>query len=282
MKEKIDLHTHTTASDGLYSPRELIDYAVSKNLLALAITDHDTIDGLKNGMEYAKNIDFKLIPGIELSIDYSGGTFHLLGLDVDIEHPDLLKIIEEQKKNRNDRGGKIVADLANQGIFMHIDEVRDEALGAVICKAHIARVMVKKNYCKDIDEVFQNYMKKGKPGYVKKEKISLHNAISVIKKSGGIPILAHPLSLKFETFIDFEKMLQGYIKIGMEGLEVFSSYHNEEEIDEFNRLALKYDLLISGGSDFHGDEEKEIGVYSKDKYILIEKLNIMKKIIKIN
>lgn len=259
MMRGIDLHTHTTASDGIYTPKELIELAVSKNIVALAITDHDTVDGLKEGVDYARMINYNLISGIEFSIDYSGGSFHLLGLYIDHKNPELLHTIDRLQRLREWRANRIVEILRDHGIMIAFDEVRNEAMGGTIGKPHIARVMVRMGYCKDIREVFRNYMNRGQPGYVKRERISLEEAISVIGKSGGITIIAHPISLNFGSFIEFECRMERYKGLGIEGIEVYSSMHNMEEVREFHRIARKYDLLISGGSDFHGDKDEEMG-----------------------
>ena len=269
----IDLHTHTDSSDGIYSPIELIDHAARNNIVAMAITDHDTVDGLKDASEYAKKINFNLIPGIELSIEYSGGSFHLLGLFIDFENLKLLKTIKKLKRNRENRAQKIVKDLRNYDVNISFDEVKKGVRNGSIGKPHIARIMVKMGYGQNVTEIFHNYMRKGKPGYVKKGNLEITEAISVIKQAGGTPIIAHPASLNYSSYNEFDNILRDSINAGVEGLEVYSSMHSLDETQKFLEIAKKYNILISGGSDFHGDKGKEIGSYYKEKYIPIEILD---------
>lgn len=259
--KKIDLHTHTTASDGIYSPSDLIELAINSNLTAMAITDHDSVDGLEEGMYFSKDKDFELIPGIEFSIEYTGGSFHLIGLYIDFHNRELIEVTEKLKRLRGERIIMIVEDLNRYGIDIAIDEISSLTSGRSVGRPHIARILVEKGYADDVNAVFQSYMVKGKPGYVKKEKILVDEAIHIINQAGGISIIAHPVTLNFKTFDNFEKQIQELIVHGLDGIEVFSSMHTHEEILEFYRIANKYNLIISGGSDFHGDKEKELGIY---------------------
>lgn len=258
--ERIDLHTHTTASDGIYSPSDLIEMAIKRDLTVMAITDHDSVDGLEEGMDFSKDKDFELIPGIELSIEYTGGSFHLIGLYIDFYNRELIEITEKLKRLRGERVIMIIEDLNRYGIDISIDEISSLASGNSVGRPHIARVLVEKGYASDVNAIFQSFMVKGKPGYVKKEKILIDEAIHIIKQAGGISIIAHPITLNFKTFDNFEKQIQELIVHGLDGIEVYSSMHKHEEILEFNRIANKYNLIISGGSDFHGDKDKELGI----------------------
>jgi 3',5'-nucleoside bisphosphate phosphatase len=267
MNKKIDLHVHTKASDGTYTPKEIIDYAICNNISSLAITDHDTVAGLPEAMEYAKRIGFDLVPGIEFGLDYHAGSFHLIGLFVDFYNSALIEATERLKQSRMIRVVKIVELLKCEGCDIHLEEIEEEAMGAAVGKPHIARVMIKKGYAEDMTYIFKNYMIKGKPGYVKRDRISLNEAVSVIKNSGGIPIIAHPISLNIRSFDDFEYKLDEFIESGVLGIEVFSSMHTMNEVSGFLRIANKKSILISGGSDFHGDKAKEIGVYTDGNFI---------------
>ena len=263
--EKIDFHIHSNASDGLYSPKKIIDLALENNLTALALTDHDTVSGLASAKSYAQN-KINFIPGIEFSVDYPKGSFHLLGLGIDESNSQIKKATIILLKHREERFYQIIDKLKKEGIKIPVKEFedkKDEALG----RPHLARIMVKYGYGKTIDDIFNNYLTKGKPGYVRKKKISLPEAISCIKGAGGIPVIAHPISLKFENFVEFEKILLTFIAEGVVGLEVFSKQHNEDHLKNFYTLAQKYNLFISGGSDFHGDREEQLGYYSSQKLI---------------
>jgi 3',5'-nucleoside bisphosphate phosphatase len=267
MNKRIDLHVHTRASDGIYSPKEIIDYAIKNNISSLAITDHDTVAGLPEAMEYAKKIGFDLVPGIEFGLDYHAGSFHLIGLFVDCYNSGLIEATERLKKSRMIRVVKIVELLNSEGCNICLEEIEQEAMGAAVGKPHIARVMIKKGYAKDMTYIFKNFMIKGKPGYVNRYRISLDEAVTVIKDSGGIPVIAHPISLNIKFFDAFEDKLDEFIKSGILGIEVYSSMHSMNNVAEFLKIANKKSMLISGGSDFHGDRGKEIGIYTDGNYI---------------
>jgi hypothetical protein len=260
--ELIDLHTHTTASDGIYSPAALIDLAIEKGVRAMAVTDHDTVGGLAEALAHAEAKNFRLIPGIEFSIDFRGGSFHLVGMGVDHRNGDLLEVTEGLRKRRSTRISRIVEDLANHGIAVSEDEIIGEAGGESLGRPHVARVLIRHGYGRDMEDVFTRFLVPGKPGYVKKEKIQLPEAVRLIRGAGGIAIIAHPVSLNFEKFSRFVPMLEEFIRQGIEGLEVYAAMHDESHVDQFRTLAGKYNLVISGGSDFHGDKREKLGYYS--------------------
>jgi len=257
----IDLHCHTTASDGIKTPAELIDYAISKNVKIIAVTDHDTISGLKEAADYALKKKFTLIPGIEFSIDYQGGSFHLVGLYVDYNYPPLIEKTNYLHKVRDNRVFRIIDDLETHGINLPIEDVLHETTGGSIGRPHVARALVKHGYANNINEIFKKYLVKGKPGYVKKERIKLEEAVSLIKEAGGISIVAHPVSLNCKNISDFENTIKGFIDKGVEGIEVYSSMHKPSDINDFLAIADKYNLVVSGGSDYHGDKDEKIGYY---------------------
>lgn len=277
MMKRIDLHTHTTASDGIYSPVELINYAMKNNIIAMAITDHDTVNGLEEGMEYASSLNFNLIPGVEFSIDYSIGSFHLVGLNIDYKSAILLETLEREETLRLERASKIVNELSDYGLDISFNEVLNRTNNRNIGKSHIAREVVSKGYCKDIYEVFQNFMVKGKPGYVEREKLSANDAVSIIKESGGISVIAHPSSLNLDSVNAFENIVKDLIAPGLSGIEVYSSMNSIEEIELYKKIAREYDLLISGGSDFHGDKGEEIGFYAEGRAVPLSILNEIEK-----
>ncbi|OHD69025.1 MAG: hypothetical protein A2W19_17370 [Spirochaetes bacterium RBG_16_49_21] len=267
--KKLDLHTHTTASDGIYSPRELIDAAIHNGLVALAITDHDTVDGLPEAVKYAARAGIRLYPGVEFSIDYDEGSFHLLGINIDYTHAGLRKEVKRLAEFRGARAYKIVEDLKRHDIDIPIDEVLAQSGGGAIGRPHIARVMVDHGYASSIRDVFRDYLVKGKPGYVKKERIEFNAAISLIKDSGGIPVIAHPVSLECRDYDEFEGRLKQFINAGVRGMEVYAGMHTVDQAMQYRRLADKYDLVVTGGSDFHGDKEEILGNYTKERSIPI-------------
>ncbi len=272
---RIDLHVHSTASDGLLSPTELVDLARKNNLCALSITDHDTVDGISIAVRYAAENALYFIPGVEFSIECTRGTFHLVGLYVDYTNQRLLSVINGLKTLRSGRAERIMEDLAGNNIHIPFEEVLQEASGAAIGKPHFARVLVRHGYADSMDQVFQRYLIDGKPGDVKREKLSAGEAIEVIKGAGGVPVIAHPISLELEKFSDYEAFIKSVISIGLEGVECYAAMHTPEEVEGFLNLAKKYGLAVTGGSDFHGDRGEEIGKWSKEELIpcgLLEEL----------
>lgn len=266
----IDLHCHTTASDGIKTPTELIDFALSRDVRVLAVTDHDTISGLEEAVNYASNKEFTLIPGIEFSIDYQGGSFHLVGLYIDHNYAPIIEKTLHLQDVRDKRIYRIIDDLEKHGIEVPVEDVLSESAGGAIGRPHVARVLVKHGYANNINEVFKKYLVKGKPGYVKKERIKLEEAISLIKGAGGLSVIAHPVSLNYRDMTEFENILKGFIDSGVDGIEAYSSMHKNSEITAFLELAEKYNLLVSGGSDYHGDKDEKIGYYLPSKPIPYE------------
>jgi len=270
MNELIDLHTHSTASDGILSPEKLIDHAINRKVTTLALTDHDTVEGLATALKYAEKRNFNLVPGIEFSVKYSGGTFHLVGLFIDHNNTDLLVQTKKLSELRDRRIYRMIDDLKKNNITIPVEEVQAESDGGTIGRPHIARVLVKHGYADTVNNVFKKYLIKGKPGYVSKERIGLSEAIGLIKSAGGLALIAHPISLEFKDFSDFEIILKDFISKGGDGIEVFCAMHTAEQVREFNKIAVRYDLLISGGSDYHGDKGETIGYYGENTAIPLE------------
>lgn len=268
--KKIDLHCHTTASDGIKSPSQLIDYAITCGVMVLAVTDHDTIGGLGEAVDYSSGKDITLITGIEFSIDFSEGSFHLLGLGIDHKNSKLIEKTLYLQQVRDNRIYRIIDDLSSHNIYIPVEDVLQESDGGAAGRPHVARTLVRHGYARDINEVFQKYLVKGKPGYVPKERISLDEAVSLIKGAGGYAVVAHPVSLKYRDFGVFESMLRGFIDAGVEGIEAYSSMHRTSEVNKFIEFARRYDLIVTGGSDYHGDKHEVLGHYQPDTPIPFE------------
>ncbi len=266
---RIDLHTHTTASDGIMHPHELVDHAIEKDVRVLAIADHDTVDGLQEAIDHAAGKDISLVPAIEFSIDWKRGTFHIVALHIDYYNQRLRSALAGLSERRSNRAERIVEDLARHGVHISMDEVMDMAAGGVIGKPHIARVLVKRGHAPDIKSVFTKFLEKGLPGYVPKDKVSFSEAMELIHGAGGIPILAHPASLEYNDFGEFRSMLSGFMDGGLAGIEVYADMHSPEEVATFLAIAGENNLLVSGGSDFHGDKNEEIGFYDTETPIPI-------------
>lgn len=267
---KIDLHSHTSASDGLRAPENLVDYAAEKGLSALAITDHDTVDGIDAALRRGQDHDIEVIPGIEFSVDYDEGTFHLVGLYIDWKNKELVHEVMRLAKLRESRAERIVEDLNAKGFPINFDEVREEASGGAIGKPHVARVLVRRGHAADPHEVYTKFLEEGLPGHVKKEKISRQRSLELIRNAGGVSILAHPASLDLATMKDFEFFLRELIDLGLEGVEAYSDMHSPEVAAEYREIAERHGLLVSGGSDYHGDKGEIIGYYKPDHPIPAE------------
>lgn len=252
---KIDLHTHTQASDGQYSSVELINNAEKLGIDVIAITDHDTIDGLEEAMEYSKKVKIEVIPGIEFSAKVTRGKMHILGLGINYLDKELIDITNELKKNRNERNEKLIELFNNEGIDVSLSDVKKYVEGNVIAKPHFSQALLEKGYISTVEEGFKKYFDNPPYNQVKRILVEPKKIIEIIKKANGISILAHPQSLKL-TDNELEEKIQELISYGLDGLECYHSKQTNEQMDLYKKIAKKYNLLISKGSDFHGEKIK--------------------------
>jgi len=253
----VDLHTHSTASDGSYSPEELVRLAKESGLFALALTDHDTVDGLPSAVKTAKEVGINFVCGVEISVKFEGkGHFHLLGYFKSPEVPELADVLKKLHEARAKRNEKMLEKLNELGIDISMEELKEIAKGE-IGRPHIAKLLVKKGVVKSFEEAFDKYLKKGAPAYVPKALLSPEEAISLVLKAGGIPVLAHPITLKLDYY-----SLKNYIKelkeMGLKGVEAYYTEHTEEFTQEVLKYAKEFDLIVTGGSDFHGENKPDI------------------------
>lgn len=250
MRKYIDLHTHSTCSDGSFTPKELIRYADEIGLYAIALTDHDNTDGLSEAENEAKGRDIIFIPGIELSCDYES-ELHIVGLNIDYKCEAMVKATDKFKEDRKIRNINTIKRLNAAGVDITLEEAFKYCPGDALGRAHIAKVMVDKGYCSTVKEAFKKYLGKGKPGYSNELRISSYEAIDLIKKAGGISILAHChyLGLEGEDFYNFVLDLKNH---GLDGLEGYYTEYTDEQSDFFIKTAKRLGLKISGGTDFHG------------------------------
>lgn len=256
MGEYIDLHLHTTFSDGTLTPSQIVDQAKKCNLKAIAITDHDTINGVEEALRSGEKEGLEVIPGVELSAEFDR-EMHLLGLFIDYKNKKLHNILEILKTHRENRNPLIVERLNNVGIDITYEEVKNAAHNRIIGRPHIANILINKGYVKDMHEAFDKYLGVGKIGYVKKDRIPADLAINIIKEANGIPILAHPGHFR-KTAKELDKFIFELKEIGLMGVEAYHSDHDEETTKALVKIADKHNLLISGGSDFHGEHKKHI------------------------
>ena len=241
----IDMHVHTTASDGQLSPVEVVDYAISKGLSGVAITDHDTITGLQDAISYGKLKGVIIIPGIELSTEFEGEEVHILGYKIDYANQELLETLNILRDERAHRAQKIIHKLQGLGMKISFQEVQAIAKEGVIGRPHIAKILIKKGYVKTVQEAFEKYLNKGCSAYVPRYKLSPFDAVDLIKKAGGITVMAHPGLVKKLGLVE------ELIKHGIDGIEVSHPDHNNEQNKSFESLASDNQLYITAGSDFH-------------------------------
>ena len=254
----VDLHTHSTASDGTLTPEELVDHAVECGLSAIAITDHDTVGGVARALKQAEKYeDFELIPGIEYSTVKNGKDVHIVGLFVNYDDPDYVAVLNKYMQSRIDRNIKICEKLTAAGLPITFDELTAANPGAVITRAHFGKMLLAKGYVTSIKEVFDRYLGDTCPCYVPRQEITPEMAVSQILENGGLPILAHPMiyGLGKDALDNLVKSLK---EVGLVGIEaLYGTYTNQDERD-VKKLAEKYNLIISGGSDFHGTNKPTI------------------------
>lgn len=250
---RVDLHVHTTASDGKLSPQEVVGKAFRDGVEVLSITDHDTLEGMERftpeGIILIQGII--LIPGVEISARFER-TLHILGYGFDPQNDVLRKTLSDLRRKRSVRNEMILDRARSIGFELSMEELQEIAGNDVIGRPHFARLMVRKGYVSSYEEAFEKYLGKGKILYVEKERLKPERAIELILKAGGIPVLAHPYQTGFEgeELERFIKRLKGY---GLKGIEVFYPEHTGRMMEEYLELSRKYDLLVTGGSDFHGE-----------------------------
>lgn len=271
----IDLHSHSSFSDGTLSPEELVNHATENNIEILALTDHDTTSGLLKFKTHAKKSGLKHIGGIEISADCPSpmGTLHILGLNVTENSAQLDKLLLKICSSREERNIKIVNNLQNLGLDIDYQEVKDVKLSTepIIGRVHIARILMEKGYIKTIREAFDKYMGKGCPAYTDRYRASPKECIEILKSAGCIVILAHPLQLRM-THTKLANFVKELVDFGIDGLEVYASNATEREIFELLTLTERFKLIKTGGSDFHGKNRPEVkmGYYAENSKIPFE------------
>lgn len=248
----IDLHAHSTASDGDLSPSELVRLALQKGLVALALTDHDTAEGNNEAILEAERLGLNFVPGVEISVDRPPNSLHILGYWIDPENPVLKSTLETVRGFRDKRNPMIIEKLQGLGIDIDYVEVCGAAGGDVVGRPHFAKVLVEKGVVKSSAEAFQKYLGKGGLAYVDKKRMTPFEGIRLIHQAGGMPALAHPNQYDFDEPSGLEEMVAELKSYGLAGIEAYYSTHSEQQTAQYKHLAEKYDLAITGGSDFHG------------------------------
>lgn len=249
----IDLHVHSTASDGQYSPGQVIEKAAEKNISVLAITDHDTVAGLEEGKNAAKSHNLTFVPGVELNINYPTGEFHLLGLGLKEISPLLVELLDNLVKNRELRNIQIIEKMREAGVDISLEEMKEHFPDTVLGRPHFAAELVNKKVVKTRQQAFDRFLAKGRPWYVQRVGSNLDEAIIAIKESGGVPVIAHPMSL-YLSWGKLPDALQNFYERGVMGLEAFHPGARVTECLRLEELAQKIGFFVTAGSDFHGEK----------------------------
>ena len=259
MHKIVDLHTHTTESDGSFTPEELIKEAQRVGLSAIAITDHDSISGIQKAAPFAEEFGIELIPGVELSTDYNGKEVHVVGLYINIEDENFLAKIKEFKENRDSRNVIIVENLQKEGFDITMDALLAENPDCVITRANIARFLYEHGMIPTIQTAFEKYIGDNCKCYVNRFKITPMDGVRIVKEAGGIAVLAHPL-LYHMSDATLQKMVDEMKDAGLDGIESIYCTYTPSEERKMKQFAKDNGLLISGGSDFHGSTKPKLNL----------------------
>ena len=255
-----DLHVHTNFSDGTFSPTDIVKFAAAARLKAVAITDHDTIDGIPEALAQGTRSRIEVIPGIEIAALHAGGAMDILGYYIDIASPSLESRLRWLREVRDERNPRIIARLRDLGLELDYEEVLRIAEGATVGRPHIARVLVAKGYVRNVPEAFDRYLGRNAPAYVPKERLTSAQVIEVIREAGGVPVLAHPDTLGAASEEALDLLLARLVREGLRGIETICSGYDARAIASLTRLAEKHNILMTGGSDFHGDVKPGVSV----------------------
>jgi len=243
----VDMHTHTTASDGILSPTALVEQASRQGLTGIAITDHDTLEGVQEGTRQAAACHILFVPGIELSCQWQDRELHILGYWPDTNSEELMESLKTLQKAREIRASKIIAKLNQSGRTITEKRVRQLSRGGSMGRPHIAMALVEKGYASSIQDAFYSYLNTGGSAYVPRYKVSPIEAISLICRAGGVPVFAHPITASADV------LLPELREAGLRGIEVYHPHHNANTERYYAALAESYGLLATGGSDFHNE-----------------------------
>lgn len=255
----IDLHIHTTASDGTDTPEEVIRKAKKAGLSAISITDHDTAAGAAEAMRLSIKYAIEVVPGIEISSEFEGEEVHILGYFIDPDSPKLQPVLDWVIKDRNTRNERIIRKLADDGYDISLEELKESYPGAVIGRPHIAGKLLEKGYVNSIQQAFDEFLTDGKPYFLPRTYLPVEEAVKVIRSAGGAAVVAHPLQYNFtqEKLYRFLKETKG---MGVVGMETVYSKYSEEETKYLENIADEMMLIRTGGSDYHGTRKPDIEI----------------------
>lgn len=266
----VDLHTHSTASDGSETPARVIHLAHTAGLGAVALTDHDTQEGIEEAREAAAHLGIDLVPGVELSLNYHRGGMHLAVLWLEPGPGPLQDHLRGLQSGRDQRNEQIVDRLSRAGMDITIAEVLEEAGKGSVGRPHIAAVMMSKGYVPDISSAFDEWLGTGRPAYVDRERLEPEEAIALARESGAVPVLCHPHTLGITTASAMAELLTRLRDAGLIGLEALYSSYRRHERAGYADLARRFDLVPSGGSDFHGRYKPDLEIGSGYGDLVVE------------
>lgn len=256
----IDLHTHSSFSDGSDSPDELFEAAARRRLSAVALTDHDTLDGIHDAQLASETTGVELIPGTELSLDFHKGGMHLIVLWLQPGSGPLQDRLEGLELGRNERNAKIVERLNDLGLAMDLGDVLAQAGEGTVGRPHIAAVMVRRGHVETMEQAFDEYLANGRPAYVSRGRLSPREAIQLARASGGVPVLAHPHTLAIDNRFEMADLLHELVAYGLIGIECHYGSYPADGRAGMVALAHRFGLLPSGGSDYHGTYKADVAL----------------------
>ena len=269
MKNYIDLHIHSTASDGTLTPTEIVQSALKstkseKDPIVIALTDHDTVAGVSEFLKEAKKYKERVtaIPGVEISTNYHGVEIHILGYNVDPENKELLEQLKICRESRDGRNEKIISRLQAEGFQITMEDIKPEDPNETIARPHIAKQLMKKKYVSSVKEAFDKYLAEGRSCYVERIMPTPQEAIALIRNSGGIPVLAHLMYYKKLNAAEKEVLVSELKEAGLEGTEAYYNPYTPVEEEYVSSLAKQNALLLTGGTDFHGQNKPHISLFT--------------------
>ncbi|MEE8472301.1 MAG: PHP domain-containing protein [Dehalococcoidia bacterium] len=250
---RADLHLHTTASDGLLSPRELVEMAAAKGMEVIAVTDHDSVSGITSALEAAEDFpQLTVIPGVEINTDVPRGEVHVLGYFLDYSSPALESTLVRLRDGRKTRARKMVARLGELGLSIEWDRVRELAGDGSVGRPHVAQAILERGYVSSFKEAFNKYIGREGPAYVQRDKLSPREAVKLVTDAGGVAVLAHPADIEA-----LDSLLPDMVSAGLVGLEGHYGSYSADVVRRLELLAQKHGLFVTGGSDFHGLDSDE-------------------------
>jgi predicted metal-dependent phosphoesterase TrpH len=248
---RVDLHVHSTASDGKFTPEEIVRKAAALGITYLSLTDHDSVDGIASAVKAASAFPrLTFIPGVEVSTDVAEGEIHILGYFIDYHNQELSDALKRFRTSREGRAQGMVDKLAGLGMAIDWKRVREIAGDGAIGRPHIAQAMLEKGYIDSFKEAFDKYIGRDGPAYVEREKITPEEAVALVIRSGGLPVLAHPFTVK-----NMEKWVAALKAVGLVGIEAYYKDNTPEETEATLKIADRFELVATGGTDFHGIED---------------------------